>query len=93
VSNSAYNVYAVRRQRGEAFAPALFQILPMAVLVLATYTWLAAPGSAVFQKHMFVFFVFVGVVFGRLVVRGATTQRSGWFAGTEPLTWVPSPPT
>lgn len=88
---SAYNVYAARRQRGEAFAPALFQILPMAVLVLATYTWLAAPGSAVFQKHMFVFFVFVGVVFGRLVVRGAATLPAGRFAGGEPLTRAPSP--
>jgi hypothetical protein len=73
VATSVYNVYAYCQRTGNSFLPSLPRLLPIVVLLGASYVWLAAPASTVLRQHLFLFIVAAGITFGRLLVRTLAT--------------------
>ena len=67
-------VYAARKKKGLPFLPTLVQTLPIVVYVVFGYLWLAAPSSVILQRHVPLFVLTLGIVFGRIAV-------SGWSGG------------
>jgi ethanolaminephosphotransferase len=62
-------VYRVCKEKKKSFGTALWQLSPLVIYCVAGYAWLSGPGSVVLRKHLILFIITLGIVFGRMAVR------------------------
>ncbi|KAL1916573.1 uncharacterized protein VTP21DRAFT_5764 [Calcarisporiella thermophila] len=67
---SLYNVYQACKSKNKPFLPATAQLIPITILSLAGYLWLASPHSYILaHQHFSLFALAVGIVFGRVATK------------------------
>ncbi|RKP05961.1 sn-1,2-diacylglycerol cholinephosphotransferase [Thamnocephalis sphaerospora] len=79
-----YGVNVACKRKGTSFAGAIAQLLPMAIYLVATISWILSPYSSLLaNNHLILFTVTVGLVFGRvatkIILAHLTRMPFPWF--------------
>ena len=68
--DSLHNVYVARKKKGLAFAPLLWEWIPIITFTTACLAWLLSPTSCLLRNnHLVLFAITTSFVFGRMTTQ------------------------